>query len=129
MFGFSSPTAISTSEKQNTNSVGESEPMMTFNDSDGVVFTIASSKLEFNKERFPNYTYKHAAALVYKLLVSPGVRLTVKNNKPFVITLSAYKDFPERNFTISKDGIDHNFHIDLWHWWMLETVSEMVRKM
>ena len=100
------------------------EPAMIFYDDDSsrdIIFTLKASGLYYNKEQFPNHTYKEAAKrLAACINGSYGGTLN--------IVMFEYKDHETKHFKLTPDGVDHNYEIDTWHWWMLETFSQLMKK-
>lgn len=105
------------------------EPAMEFTDGKTTILRLAASGMGFNHAGFPNYTYREAAHKVFNVVVSPAVRAIVKNKQTHSIKLVAYKSYPERYFNITPDGVEHNFDVDTWHWWMFESLNDMIKKM
>ena len=100
------------------------EPAMIFYDDDSsrdVIFTIKASGMYYNKEKFPNHTYKMAAKrLAACINGSYGGAIN--------IVMFEYKDSTAKHFKLTADGVKHNYELDTWHWWMIETFTQLMKK-
>lgn len=103
------------------------EPSMTFTGPDSkTVIMFKSSGIQYNREQFPSDTAQQAARRVYDV-IKPPVKLLPQPVVNF--TLHAWRDYPERTFKLSKDGIEHTFELDTWHWWLMHYLEELVKRM
>jgi hypothetical protein len=113
--------------KWNTNQqelkfVEATEPNLNFIDSDykTVVFSIRSSGLSFNRDAFPNDSYEQAARRVADCI-------TQHFSKTLNLKLNPYKDIKEKIFVANESGVQHNYEVDTWHWWMLECLDKIMK--
>jgi hypothetical protein len=113
--------------KWNTNQqelkfVEATEPNLNFIDSDNktVVFSIRSSGLKYNREAFPKDSYEQAARKVAGLIQQHF-------NKTLDLKLNPYKDIEQKVFVANGSGVQHNYEVDTWHWWMLECLDKIMR--
>lgn len=108
-----------------------SEPVVEWSDNEagGAIFSLKASKMEYNRDLFPNDTYQQAARRFFKKIES-DLRYTFKDSKEFSMRLREYKDYPDREFVITRDGqIRHNYEINTWHWWFLDELQILVKRM
>lgn len=98
------------------------EPNLNFLDDDNktVVFSIRSSGLLFNRDAFPNDTYEQAARRVAE-------RIKKHFDKTLNLKLHPYKDIGEKVFVANGSGVQHNYEVDTWHWWMLECLDKIMK--
>lgn len=108
--------------QNNSNTVTQTEPAIVFSIGGTPVFTIKSSGLQYNQEKFPNDTYQLAASRTFEAL-----RGSLNKDGTLSIRLNAYKEHPERHFEITKDGIEHSYSTDTWHWWLLQNLEELCK--
>ena len=105
------------------------EPTIKWSDNDVAVFTLKSSRMEYNRDVFYQDTYQQAALRFFKKIES-DLRYTFKNAKEFSIRLKAHNDYPDREFAITCDAeIRHNYDVDTWHWWFLDELQLLVKRM
>jgi len=108
---------------------GEPKIEWTDNEAGGVIFTLKASSMEYNRKLFHNDTYKQAAQRFFKK-IEADLRYTFKDSKEFSIRLIEYKDHPDREFVITHDAeIRHNYETDTWHWWFLDELKILVKRM
>jgi hypothetical protein len=108
-----------------------SEPVVEWSDNEagGPIFSLKASKMEYNRNLFPNDTYKQAAQRFFKK-IEADLRYTFKDAQEFSMRLREYKDYPDREFVITRDAqIRHNYDTDTWHWWFLDELSLLVKRM
>lgn len=108
-----------------------SEPKIEWSDIDagGAIFTLKPSKMEYNRNLFHNDTYKQAAQRFFKKIES-DLRYTFTSSTEFSIRLNEYRDYPDREFVITRDAeIRHNYDTDTWHWWFLDELKILVKRM
>lgn len=98
------------------------EPNLNFLDGDNktIVFSIRSSGIAFNRDAFPNDTYDQAARRVAKCI-------TQHFNKTLNLKLNPYKDIKEKVFVANDSGVQHNYEVDTWHYWMLECLDKIMK--
>ena len=110
--------------------VEETEPKVVFRDKNEVdVLTLTSTKLEYNRDAFSTDSYHQAAHRLFSALDDTMLSKSMHQTKQVTIRLKEYKELPQRIFGVHTDGtIEHNYNLDLWHWWLLETFSDLVRK-
>jgi hypothetical protein len=105
------------------------EPKVEWSDERGAIFTLKASKMEYNRDIFHEDTYKQAAQRFFKKIES-DLRYTFKDSTEFSIRLIEYNDYPDREFVITRDAeIRHNYETDTWHWWFLDELHLLVKKM
>lgn len=102
------------------------EPRVTLTYNGDTVLDILSSGIKYNRDKFPNDSYKEGAKKVHQALKS--FAHWMKNEGSIIFELRAWGDNPSRKITITKDSIDHNYDIDTWHWWLLNGVSELIKE-
>lgn len=92
-----------------------------------VILTIKSSGIFYNQDAFPHDTAGQAAQRIYDSIKTkcPDLGIELDLN----LTLQSYKEYPQRKFRVNKDGVDHNYDVDTWHWWMLEYLDRLVKSM
>ena len=101
------------------------EPSVELRDSDNVLLmSIKASGIEYNRNTFPYDTYEKAAKRIYESIKpkSDDVKLDL------TFDLSRWSEFPQRNFSLSKAGLEHNFDVDTWHWWLLNELERIVKR-
>jgi hypothetical protein len=114
-------------ELKNTMTTHDAEPCVNFLIEDGVnVMSIKSSGIVFHRDSFPNDSYEQAAKRVYNI-IKPASALLVQPELNW--TLSAWREFPQRTFRVTKDGIEHNYELDTWHTWFMMKLNELIRRM
>lgn len=113
-------------ETNNLSFCTSSEPCVTLSDVSGTpVLKIKTSGLEYNRETYPHETSKQAAERVYQVLT----RALHTDAKPGLhLTLAAFGDYPQTTFILSSQGCQHDFNLDLWHWWMIEHLVHLLSK-
>lgn len=89
------------------------------------VLTIKSSGLSYNQDAFPQDTTEQAARRVYEIIKPKHTQFGAVLD--LNLTLASYKEFPEKHFRVSKNGVEHNYDVDTWHWWMLEHLDKIVK--
>jgi len=103
------------------------EPSITFADSSSKqILAIKSSGIVYNRDAFPNDSSKQAAERVYACIKPFSKQI---NQPELNWQLDAWNEYPKRMFKASKDGIEHNFDLDLWHWWMMDHLEKLVKNM
>lgn len=89
------------------------------------ILTIKTSGITYNRDEFPQDTAKQAAQRVYDVIKPKhdhvGAQLDLN------LTLSAFKEHPQRKFRVNKDGVQHDYNVDTWHWWMLEYLGKLAQ--
>lgn len=107
----------------------ESEPKVTFATPDNlVVLTMTASGVAYNRDLFSSDSYLQAAKRVFSIL-EQFIDEPMKQNKHFSIHLKNWRDFPPRDLKLDSTGaITHNYDLDTWHWWLFESLSELIRK-
>jgi hypothetical protein len=102
----------------------EKEPCVKFQDSEGVeVLTLKPHGMVYNRDVFSRDTFRQAALRIYKCVVPKDKSLTI----PLILKLNPWKEHPERLFILDKNGVDHNFELDTWHWWMISELDKLMR--
>ena len=107
------------------------EPTIEWSDNDAgaTVFTLKSSRMEYNRVVFHQDTYQQAARRFFKK-IEADLRYAFKNTKEFSIRLKEHNDYPDREFAITCDAeIRHNYDVDTWHWWFLNELQLLVKRM
>ena len=101
------------------------EPSILISGQDAkVLLSIKSSGIEYNRKDYTNDTAQQAAERVYRCIMP----LHKSIRQPEIHwTLHAYNKYPERVFKVSHEGIEHNFDVDVWHWWMLDYLTKLVK--
>lgn len=109
--------------------ITDEEPKMVFSDSSGVaVLTLSSSGLLFNRDVFVNDSYTQAAKRAFAVLDS-AISETLAINKSFSLRLRKWNHIPPREITFFASGeINHNYDLDNWHWWFLESLSKLIKE-
>jgi hypothetical protein len=102
------------------------EPTVTFRSNAGIVVEFRPSGIFYNRTLFPSDTSLQAAQRVYDIIkpLSDALPNVIDVN----FTIIAWKQYPERTFCASPKGIQHNFDVDTWHWWMLEHLTKLVTR-
>lgn len=91
------------------------------------VLTVKSSGLFYNQDAFPQDTTEQAARRVFDIIRPKYNNLIAPLD--LNLTLDAYREFPKRYFRVNKSGVEHNYDVDTWHWWMLEHLDRIVKSM
>ena len=100
------------------------EPSVEIKDPDGVLLmSIKSSGIEYNRSAFPHDTYVQAAKKLYKRIRPMEESLELD----FTFKLSPWMDFPQKQFSLTRSGLEHNFEVDTWHWWLLNELEKIVK--
>lgn len=103
--------------------VEATEPSITFQhpELNEMLFSIKASGIFYNRDAFPNHTSEQAAKLI-----AGSIRKNFCNKLD--LKLVAYKEYGERVFKVSVDGIEHNYDVDTWHWWFLEYLAKHIKQ-
>lgn len=105
----------------------ESEPNMEFTTNGQTLLTINSREIKYNHTDFPNDTAKQATARIFPLLKGALLHGLTKD-RPSILRLKAHKDQPEREITFAVHGIEHNYTINTWTWWLLHHLESHIKK-
>lgn len=105
------------------------EPTVNFMTADGMnILTMSSSKLEYNREMFPNDTYRQAAMKVFDSF-SRGLLYNFDlSERPVTLNFDAFGEHSAKHFKVHRDAIEHNYTLDTWHWWMLEELCDIIKR-
>lgn len=99
------------------------EPSVEVKDSSGaLVMSIKASGIKYNRDSFPHDTYQQAARRVIAIIKGDHTQID------FSFDLSQWSEFPKRTFSLNVAGLEHNFEVDTWHWWVLNELEKMVKK-
>ena len=102
--------------------IQQQEPFISFKLHGVEVFSIKASGLFYNQTQFPHDTYQQAAQRTFD-----AMRQSLSSDHTIYVQLTAYKEHPARHFNVTKDGIDHNYSTDTWHWWMIQNLEEIIK--
>ena len=105
----------------------EPEPTMEFSKNGTEILRLTSREIRYNHSEFPNDTAKQAAQRIFPMIRGTMLHGLTKD-KPVTIRLRAYEDQPEREITFAVHGIEHNYVINTWTWWMLHNLEELIAK-
>lgn len=113
--------------------VTQEEPVVEWSDSTvgGKIFALKSSRMEYNRDLLHGDTYQKAAQRFFKK-IEADLRYALKHSysKEFSIRLNEFKDYPSREFVITRTEVRHNYeNIDTWHWWFLNELEILVQRM
>lgn len=107
----------------------EQEPKVSFADKDGILLTVKSSGVEYNRELHPHDSYKKAAERVFQFIEERLLTARAMDSKTpiYDIGLKAWTEYEARHFIITAQGVQHNFNLDNWHWWMIEHLNTLLK--
>lgn len=106
--------------------IDSAEPTVNFTTEGGVVvFSIKSSGVFYNRDEFPKDTTEQAARRVYEMIKPVSSWITQPDLK---WSLSEWRENPRREFVINKNGITHNYDLDVWHHWFMEHLNRLVKR-
>lgn len=91
------------------------------------ILSVKSSGLFYNRDAFPQDTTEQAALRVYEIIRPKNTNFGAVLD--LNLRFNAYNEFPERYFRVNKSGVEHNYDVDTWHWWMLEHLDKIVKSM
>lgn len=105
------------------------EPTLNFMTADGMnILTMSSSKLEYNRELFPNDTYRQAAARVFESFNRGLLYNFDLSERPVTLNFDPFGEHSAKHFKVHRDMIEHNYTLDTWHWWMLEELRDIIKR-
>lgn len=113
----------------NFDQIQEIEPSVSFTTPDEInVLTLSATKLRYNRELFSSDSYRDAARRVFEV-IERTFSSTLKTSKSIRLRINEWHNNPSRYFEVFASGeINHNYDLDHWHWWLIESLSELVKK-
>lgn len=108
------------------NGISVPEPELRFLVDGEIVLTIKSTGVFYNLEKYPSDTFKIAANRVMQAF-SESILPHVEPDYAKLIRIDAWKNAPEKIMYITTTGIEHNFELDTWHWWMFEELNKLIK--
>jgi hypothetical protein len=103
------------------NIVEDAEPRLNIMDNNTILISLSTSGIRYNRESFPNDTYAQAAKRV-------AMRIRSEYNDNLKLEFSQYKGIEAKFFIVNDSGIQHNYDVDTWHYWMLNSLNELFLK-
>lgn len=102
----------------------DKEPVIKFQDETGTeVLAVTSRGLVYNRTLFSQDTFRQAARRIYRCVVPKDKTLVI----PLSFKLREWNGNPERVFIMDKNGVEHNFDLDTWHWWLIDELDKLMR--
>jgi hypothetical protein len=99
------------------------EPRLDIMDesNNAVLITLKPSGIQYNRDAFCNDTYAEAAKRVAE-------RIRTHLNNTLNAQFLPYKDIEAKFFIVNDQGVQHNYEVDTWHYWMLNSLNELFLK-
>lgn len=116
--------------RDSANAITEPEPKIQFADKNGVLLTIKSTGVEYNRTERPHDSYRQAAENFFNFIQERLIPVggTVSHTSPiYDIGLKAWRQYEAKKFEVCRTGITHNFELDNWHWWMIDHLQTLLR--
>ena len=108
------------------NSITKEEPRVTLRYKGEAVLEFKSSCVQYNRDQYPDDSFKQAAEKVYEGLWVHSYDF--RTNKCITFEVPQWGPNPERKIFITPDGITHNYEVDTWHWWVLNSVEKLIKQ-
>lgn len=108
----------------------DNEPVVKFHTTNNdLLFTISSSGLQYNFEKYPHDTSKQAAQKVFECLQDAKLLTALERQNCAYFRLKAYREYGEREIVFSTNGVTHNYtDVSLFYYHMFEHLTTLIRK-
>lgn len=98
---------------------------MFLDENSKLLFTIDSSTIRYNRELFTEDSFDVAAKKIFDQIIKLFDDTLCKG---CCVILQEQNKNCDKYFNISFSGINHNYELDIWHWWFVHTLSKMIRE-